>query len=152
MEGAPTKILGRANLRLKTRERIYEMVSIKVISVYFRKKFRYAVEDSYPKETRQMKPCTGKVDFLTCLSHRFTNFPLTALSSLRGVAVDQNLLERPTNVILFIILQGMERSLEYICSAYLPNGSANWIVFMDGGDKLMDYNPGCVSETFTTEH
>lgn len=27
-----------------------------------------------------------------------------------------------------------------------------WIVFMDGGDKLMDYNPGCVSETFTTEH
>lgn len=125
MEGAPTKILGRANLRLKTRERIYEMVSIKVISVYFRKKFRYAVEDSYPKETRRMKPCTGKVDFLTCLSHRFTNFPLTALSSLRGVAVDQNLFERPTNVILFIILQGMERSLEYICSAYLPNGPAN---------------------------
>ena len=79
MEGAPTKILGRANLRLKTRERIYEMVSIKVISVYFREKFRYAVEDSYPKETRWMKPCTGKVDFLTCLSHRFTNFPLTAL-------------------------------------------------------------------------
>ena len=52
MEGAPTKILGRANLRLKTRERIYEMVSIKVISVYIREKFRYAVEDSYPKETR----------------------------------------------------------------------------------------------------
>ena len=45
-----------------------------------------------------MKPCTGKVDFLTCLSHRFTNFPLTALSSLRGVAVDQNLFGRPTNV------------------------------------------------------
>ena len=76
MEGAPTKILGRANLRLKTRERIYEMVSIKVISVYFREQFRSVIEYSYPKETRRMKPCTGKVDFLTCLSHPFTNFSI----------------------------------------------------------------------------
>ena len=76
MEGVPTKILSRANLRLKTRERIYEMVSIKVIGVYFREQFRYAVEYSYAKETKRMNPCTGTVDFLTCLSHRFTNFSI----------------------------------------------------------------------------
>ena len=76
MEGAPTKILGRANLKLKTRERIYELVSIKGIGVYFREQFRYAVEYSYPKETKRMKPCAGKVDILARLSHRFTNFSI----------------------------------------------------------------------------
>ena len=48
------------------------------------------LEYTYPKETKRMKTCTGKVDFLTCLSHCFTNFSNDRLSWLRGVAVDQN--------------------------------------------------------------
>ena len=60
------------------------MASIKVIGVYFREQFRYAVEYSYPKETKRMKPCTGTVDFLTCLSHRFTNFSIDSTFVVKG--------------------------------------------------------------------
>lgn len=57
------------------------------------------LEYTYPKETKRMKTCTGKVDFLTCLSHCFTNFSNDRLSWLRGVAVDPRIMfGRPRNV------------------------------------------------------
>ena len=46
------------------------------VSVFILGQFRYAVEYSYPKETKRMKPCAGKVDILARLSHRFTNFTI----------------------------------------------------------------------------